>query len=116
MRHALFDGDVEESVEYLLVDDFVGEGGTLANFRGYIKSRGGRVVGATVLRGNAFSAKIALSNETLNALREKHGKQLEDWWQEHFAFGFDCLTESEARYLIRTPDADTVRNRILAQR
>jgi len=34
-----------------------------------------------------------------HALRDKHGRDLEDWWRERFGFGFECLTRSEARYL-----------------
>jgi hypothetical protein len=109
---ALFEGDVEPGIDYLMVDDFVGQGGTLANLRGHIQAHGGRVVGATVLTGKPYSAKIALSGETLDLLRNRHGRELEDWWQKNFGFGFDCLTESEARYLLRSTDADTIRNRI----
>lgn len=109
---ALFDGEVDSGVDYLLVDDFIGQGGTLANLRGHIETQGGCVVGATVLTGKPFSAKIALSRKMLDSLRNKHGGELENWWQERFGFDFDCLTESEARYLLRTPDADTIRNRI----
>ena len=50
-RQARFDGDVEENCEYVMVDDFIGQGGTLANLRGWIESRGGRVVGAVALTG-----------------------------------------------------------------
>jgi hypothetical protein len=110
---ALFEGNVEPDVDYLMVDDFIGQGGTLANLRGLLESSGGRVVGATVLTGKPFSAKIALTVETLDLLRKTHGSELEIWWQEHFGFGFDCLTESEARYLLRSADADTIRNRIV---
>lgn len=35
-RQAAFDGAVEPGCEYILVDDFVGQGGTLANLRGHI--------------------------------------------------------------------------------
>ena len=35
-------------------------------------------------------------------------------WRKRFGFGFDCLTESEARYLLRAEDADTIRNRLAA--
>lgn len=110
---ALFEGGVEPDVDYVMVDDFIGQGGTLANLPGLLESSGGRVVGATVLTGKPYSAKIALADETLDLLRKKHGNEIENWWQEHFAFGFDCLTESEARYLLRTPDVDTIRNRIV---
>ncbi|NER36049.1 MAG: hypothetical protein F6J93_19040 [Oscillatoria sp. SIO1A7] len=42
----------------------------------------------------------------------KHGDELERWWQERFGFGFDCLTESEERSLLKTPTAQRVRDRI----
>jgi hypothetical protein len=110
-RQALFDGDVVAGADYLLVDDFIGQGGTLANLKGYIESKGGKVIGATVLTGKDFSAKLALTNEQLAALRAKH-EDLEDWWKARFGHGFDRLTQSEARYLERTKDADTIRDRI----
>lgn len=110
-RQALFDGDVQSGADYLIVDDFVGQGGTLANLRGYIESKEGRVVGAIALAGRPYSARLRPTNEQLSALREKHG-QLENWWRQRFGFDFDALTESEARYLQRTPDADKIRDRI----
>jgi hypothetical protein len=110
---ALFEGEVDRERSYIMVDDFIGQGGTLANFRGHITSLGGVVLGGTALTGKPFSAKIALAVQTLAALRDKHGSSLEDWWQERFGFGFDCLTESEARYLINSPDAYTIRDRIV---
>lgn len=112
---ALFDGIVEGGKTYLLVDDFVGQGGTLANLKGYIESRGGRVVLAATLTGKPYSAKLALTNDTLLRLRERHG-ELENWWQEAFSYGFDRLTESEARYLERSDDIATIRNRLAAAR
>ncbi len=113
-KQALFDGDVVEGVDYLLVDDFIGQGGTLANLKGYIESKGGRVIGATVLTGKPFSAKLTPTNEQLTALRQKHGEQLETWWISRFGHDFDRLTQSEARYLERTPDALTIRDKIAA--
>jgi len=110
---ALFDGEVGVG-QYFLVDDFVGQGGTLANLRGFLEHRGGTVVGATVLGGKAYSAKLRLELETLNLLRAKHGQMLENWWHATFGFGFDRLTESEARYLIRVDDAHAVPDRIIA--
>ena len=74
---------------------------------------GGRVVGAIALTGKPYSAKLALSDEQLGELRHKHGG-LENWWRERYGFGFEALTHSEARYLARTADADTIRNRVAA--
>lgn len=113
-RQAMFDGKVIADVDYLLVDDFVGQGGTLANLKGFIESKGGRVIGTTVLTGKPYSAKLSPTDEQIASLRSKHGKELETWWHERFGHGFDCLTQSEARYLERSPDADAIRNRIVA--
>lgn len=111
-RQPFFEGPVANGQEYILVDDFVGMGGTLANLRGYIEEQGGRVIAAVTLTGKPYSAKLALDKEQLQELRNRHGKELETWWQENFGHSFDCLTQSEARYLTRTKDVDTIRNRI----
>jgi hypothetical protein len=111
-RQAEFEGAVKQGCEYVLVDDFVGMGGTLANLRGYIESKGGKVLAAVWLTGKPHSAKLALSPERLNELRNKHGTELENWWSERFAHGLNTLTESEARYLVRTDTIGTIRHRI----
>ncbi|MCX7256425.1 MAG: phosphoribosyltransferase [Polaromonas sp.] len=113
-RQAEFEGPVTPGLDYVLVDDFVGMGGTLANLKGYIESNGGHVVAAVSLTGKPHSAKLAPTPERLNELREKHGTDFENWWIGQFAHGFDALTESEARYLARTETADTIRDRIAA--
>lgn len=112
-RPALFDGEVREE-EYYLVDDFIGQGGTLANLKGFVESQGGTVIGATTLTGKAYSAKLRLEEETLQILREKHGTELEKWWVDTFGYSFERLTESEARYLIRADDAVSIGDRIIA--
>lgn len=113
-RQAAFEGEIVPGLDYLMVDDFVGQGGTMANLRGFIESKGGKVVGATTLTGKPYSAILPPTQEQLTLLRSKHGAELEKWWQARFGHAFDCLTQSEARYLERTADADTIRNRIAA--
>ncbi len=113
-RQPEFEGDVIPGQKYLIVDDFVGMGGTIANLKGYIESKGGIVIGVTTLTGKPYSAKIALDRNTWQELRDKHGREIEDWWEKKFGHAFDCLTQSEARYLARTKDADTIRKRIAA--
>jgi len=115
-RPPVFEGPVHSGRDYLLVDDFIGQGGTLANLRGLLESGGGRVSGAVTLTGRDYSAKLALNPETLRFLREKHGPDLENWWDKTFGYAFDRLTESEARYLLRAENADTIRARLLEAR
>ncbi len=114
-RQARFVGHVSAGQGYLLVDDFVGQGGTLANLVGFISSQGGQVLGATVLTGKPYSAMLAPDGPLIQALRDKHGRELEDWWNQSFGFDFERLTRSEARYLEKSPDAHTIRDRIVAE-
>lgn len=109
-----FEGDIEHGAGCLLIDDFVGQGGTFANLRGYVLARGGQVSGFVALTGKPRSAKIALQPETLDDLRRRHG-DLEPWWSVELGFDFGRLTQSEAEYLLRV-DADTIRSRMVEAR
>jgi hypothetical protein len=105
MNEARHDGPVRRAWSafpdvYCLVDDFVGMGGTLANFRGYLLSEGAAVLGAIALTAKPHSTILSLKEETREALERKHADALEPWWRDTFGFGFDCLTESEAHYLL----------------
>lgn len=106
-RQALFAGPIVIGLNYLLVDDFIGQGGTLANLRGHILAQNGCVIGATVLTGKDYSAELALASAQLSELRRKHG-HIEYWWRQRFGFGFECLTASEARYLSQTATAERI--------
>jgi hypothetical protein len=69
-RQPIFDGEVVPGAEYVLVDDFVGQGGTLANLRGFIMSKVGIVVIAVTLSGKPHSAKLTLEKTQLEELRK----------------------------------------------
>jgi len=112
---AVFEGRLTES-NYLLIDDFIGQGGTLANLRGYVHYKGGTVVGAISLAGQQRSSKLRLGEEILHQLRSKHGDELEKWWLSTFGYGLDCLTESEAVYLFRSDSFDIITTRLAAAR
>lgn len=106
-RQAIFSGEAKTGLNYVLVDDFIGQGGTLANLRGHILRQGGHVLGATALTGKEYSAKLAPSDEQTVELRSRHG-HLEHWWRQRFGFGFECLTASETRYLCRTSPSERI--------
>ncbi|HGB3178558.1 TPA: LPD38 domain-containing protein [Salmonella enterica subsp. enterica serovar Chester] len=112
-----FAGNVRSDLPYFILDDTLTQGGTLAGLKGYIESHGGRVIGASALTGKQYSARMALSSQTLSRLREHFGGTgLENWWKQQHGYGFDGLTESEANYLLRAGNADKIRDRILAAR
>jgi orotate phosphoribosyltransferase-like protein len=111
-----FDGRVVRGSKYIIVDDTLTQGGTLANLRGHIEHQGGRVLFASTLTGKQYSAKLALTPQALLETRQLYAT-LEPWWIKYFGYGFDRLTESEARYIIKNGQAiDTLRNRIIESR
>ncbi len=93
-----------------------GRGCPKSILNGFLESRGAQVIGATTLTGKAYSAKLKLSDNTLQALRENHGNELEQWWIDTFGYDFERLTESEARYLARANDAHSIAARIVEAR
>ena len=112
-----FDGAVEAGREYIIVDDTLAQGGTLASLKGYIEQKGGRVVAISALTGKDYSAKLRPNTGDLELLRKKY-PELEAFWYEEFGYGFDRLTSSEANYLctVKGHTFDTIRDRILAER
>lgn len=112
-----FDGAVEAGREYIIVDDTLAQGGTLASLKGFIEQKGGRVVAISALTGKDYSAKLRPNTADLALLRKKY-PELEAFWYEEFGYGFDRLTSSEANYLctVKGHTFDTIRDRILAER
>lgn len=106
---AEFAGEVVAGTSYVLVDDHVGLGGTLANMRGYIERYGGIVIAMTTISETRDGRIIALQEETLNSLRSKHGEELENFWRLHFGYGLNCCTQLEAEYLCRQKSVDSIR-------
>lgn len=111
---AEFDGPVEAGRSYILIDDHVGLGGTLANLRGYIAARGGKVIGMTTLTESRDARTICLQEATRAMLWDKHGQALDHLWQSQFGYGIDCLTDIEAQNLCRQPSVAAIED-FLAQ-
>jgi len=108
-----FSGEIEDGRNYILVDDTITQGGTLVSFAQYVEGQGGKVAALVSLTGKQYSRIIKPSEKTLAKLREIHG-DLENEFHQATGYGFDGLTESEARYLANFKPAQSVRDRILA--
>lgn len=111
---AEFDGPVVPAASYILVDDHVGLGGTLANLRGHVEANGGHVIGMTALTESRHGREISLRPTTLDMLRGKHGTALDQLWKDQFGYDIDCLTELEGQVLCRQPSVDAIQD-FLAQ-
>lgn len=107
---ARFEGPIQAGGNYVLVDDHVGFGGTLANLRGHVEMNGGRVIGMTTLSKMREAEVIAVRPETLDMLWSAHGEVLRHFWEDHFGHGLDCLTNIEAGFLARQQSFDAIRD------
>ncbi|TNH02565.1 recombinase [Testudinibacter sp. TR-2022] len=108
-----FDGVFPAHQNALILDDTQTQGGTLASLKGYIERQGGKVIAVYALTGKQYSVQLKLSTTTLTQLRGKYG-DLEAWWTREFGYGFDKLTEWEAKFLINSGKTiDQVRDFII---
>lgn len=111
-----FDGELPKNSLALLVDDTQTQGGTFAALKGHIETQGNSVIGAYALTGKQYSVQLRISEETLSQLENEYSN-LKTWWKTEFGYDLACLTEWEARYLIKSGKAaDEVRERVLARR
>lgn len=100
---AQFAGEVFADRAYVLVDDHVGLGGTLANLKGFLETNGASVLAITTLTESRDARKISLRPATRAMLWDKHGEALDELWRSQFGHGIDCLTDIEAHNLCRQP-------------
>lgn len=99
---------------YLIVDDVVTFGSTLANLRGWIEANGGHVVLASTLSAAIFSTKLVPDWSLTTGIKERFQNDLASL-TESLGFPVDLLTQREARFVaglknlnaIRTPGTAT---------
>jgi hypothetical protein len=104
---ATFLGKVEEGGRYVLVDDVVTSGATLADLADFIQANGAQVVGIVTLSNMTRGSRIAADPAQLRDVEAKHGSTI----QELFGIDHSALTAVEADYLLRFRSADTLRAR-----
>ncbi|MBL3825176.1 MULTISPECIES: hypothetical protein [unclassified Marinobacter] len=115
-NHAVFEGQVTPGQDYLIVDDTLTMGGTLASLRGHIEAIGGNVIGATTLTGYGENGQLALGEKMRQALWRKHGAPLDEYLKEQFGYGIDSLTQGEAGHFRKAESLERIRERIDAAR
>ena len=112
----VFDGRVQADREYLIVDDTLSVGSTVASLRGYIENRGGRVMGAAVMTAHEGALNIAVKPAMIDKIRQKHGDSMDNYWKKEFGYGIEQLTQGEAGHLRAAPNVEQIRDRIVAAR
>lgn len=115
-QYPFFDGKVVKGQNYVILDDTLSMGGTLASLRGYIENKGGNVILAIALTGHSGAASLNIKDAMLNAIRDKHGDELNEWWKSEIGFGLDKLTQGEAGHLKKAPSFAEITSRVFAER
>lgn len=110
----VFDGEVKEGQDYLVVDDTLTMGGTIASLRGYINNRGGNVCLAAVGTAHPGALDIKIKPGMICAIENKHGSAMNELWLEKFGYGIDGLTQGEAGHLKAALSVDAMRDRLAA--
>ena len=116
---ATFTGQIEAGREYILIDDVITSGGSLAALRDYIESQGGHVVNMATFAAAKFSNVIALQPKTALALRQLYGqKQFNEFLAQHGIHGGNAaaLTEAEGRWFLAAKSLDAAGDRLAAAR
>lgn len=114
--HPAFGGDLMDDVDYIILDDTLTMGGTLADLRGFVMEHGGRVIGAAVAVAHPGAVHVAVKPGMLTGIQAKHGPDMDHFWRETYGYGIECLTQGEAGHLRAAQSVDAIRNRIATAR
>ncbi|KFG91864.1 hypothetical protein BV98_000113 [Sphingobium herbicidovorans NBRC 16415] len=96
-----FVGDVRTDRPYVLVDDAVTIGGTVAALCSHIVRAGGTVAAVTALAHKSGQHQpLALTNRTRHLLDTVYTVGIAQLWKEAIGHEIDCLTEPEGAFLL----------------
>ena len=102
-----FVGRVQSGRNYVLVDDVINMGNTLAELANYIIHRGGHVIAYCVLVDDGRLKTLSPEQKIIDKLSERFGHEIE----EIFGTRTNCLTANESQYLLGFRSIDEIRNR-----
>jgi N12 class adenine-specific DNA methylase/predicted RNA methylase len=111
-----FAGEVQAGRKYIIVDDALGQGGTISELRHFIENNGGEVAAVSALTSGIYGSKIKPDAQIIKKIEDKHGRQQTEKFLRKYniAGKLEALTNKEARYIARQPSLDGLRDRILA--
>ena len=101
MHKPAFTGYIQKDKTYIIVDDVVTQGGTIAALRKHVLACGGKVVAVVALAYSIGSYDIAPTEEQKIRLFSKFGEAV--YWLEELGIipSVEELTSSQVRYLLR---------------
>ena len=112
LHKPIFIGDVQKDKEYIIVDDIITQGGTVAALRDYILEKGGKVVAVVALAFAVGSHKIAPTNDIVYYLFFKFGYSICLLQMIGIVNSFEELTYSQIRYLLKFSSVHNVHRKM----
>jgi hypothetical protein len=112
LHKPVFVGFVQKDTEYIIVDDVITQGGTIATLREYVLARGGRVVAVSALAFSVGSHYIAPTKDVLLRLFAKFGYPIGILQAMGFVGSLEELTYSQVRYLLRFSSVRNICNKM----
>lgn len=109
-----FVGHIISGRAYLLVDDTLTMGGTLAALRGHVLAQGGVVLGAVVMTAHPDALSLKIKPSMIQSIVSRHGDEMHRLCREVFGYELECLTQGEAGHFRKAASADMLRDRLAA--
>jgi hypothetical protein len=112
----VFRGEIVPGRPYILVDDVITQGGTMAALMQFVSQNGGRVPAILSLTYAKGSRRIAPAKESLITLTHRFGNRLVDFLDD-CGMGRDAvsqLTHSEIRYLMKFSSVENMKKKLYA--
>lgn len=112
-----FYGEIDKQAAYVIVDDVITTGGTLADLRSFILRKGGRVIGMSAIAARDGTwQRIRLGDDTRAKLERHYGRDLSEFCREYLGFPHECLTDGEASHFLGCSGYVELRKKIMRAR
>lgn len=112
ITRAQFEGEVLRGKNYVLVDDVVNMGGTLAELADYIQKLGGNVISVITIVNAGRIKGLSPAPNVIKKLQERYQHEI----YNIFGINPSALTANEAQYLIGFRTVDEIRGRLIKAR
>ncbi|MFD1246111.1 hypothetical protein [Paralysiella testudinis] len=90
--------------------DTLSVGSTITTLKGHIENRGGKVIGAAVMTAHEGALNIVIKPSMMDAIQQKYGDRMDDYWKEEFGYGINKFTQGEAGRIRKAPDVEHIRD------
>ena len=111
-----FEGNASKDVEYVVFDDHIKTGSTVSNLAGLIDNQGGIIKAFMALSANPIVVSFRQTDITWSKLSSIDDFiELNDFWQFHFGYPLEALTDTEAKLFIGLKDTmgNSIQKKIL---